>query len=224
VAAWFPAVGLGLGLVAWLPVHLATRAGWDGSAALVVAALVVTMWAMLTRLLHWDGLADVADGLWGGDTPARRLEIMSDSAIGAFGAAALVMIGAILVASVGALLMTGALLPVLVTPALARLSATCAAWLGQPARDDGLGRSIMGRPQWSDVGIALLTVLAASVPVIVSFGIAGAGFVVAGVMLGLAVPHLLSGPVRGVTGDIMGASVMLCEAGLFALAAILWGA
>jgi adenosylcobinamide-GDP ribazoletransferase len=35
--------------------------------------------------LHEDGLADCADGFWGGHDAARRLEIMKDSRIGAYG-------------------------------------------------------------------------------------------------------------------------------------------
>ncbi len=224
VAAWFPAVGLALGALAWAPLHLASRVGWSGNASLVAGALVVTLWAALTRLLHWDGLADVADGLWGGHTPARRLEIMSDSTIGSFGAAALVLTGCAMVASVGSLAAHGVFAPLLVVPALARLSATCAAWLGRPARDGGLGRSIMGRPSSADVVIAAATVAVAIALFTVLLGGAGAGLAVAGVVLALVVPHLLSGPVGGVTGDIMGASVMVCEVVLLGIAAILWGA
>ena len=37
---------------------------------------------LATGALHEDGLADAADGLGGGSTPERRLEIMKDSRIG----------------------------------------------------------------------------------------------------------------------------------------------
>ena len=40
----------------------------------------------LTGAFHEDGLADSADGLGGGQTPARRLEIMKDSRLGSYGA------------------------------------------------------------------------------------------------------------------------------------------
>jgi adenosylcobinamide-GDP ribazoletransferase len=189
-----------------------------------VGALVIALWALLTRLLHWDGLADVADGLWGGHTPARRLAIMSDSATGAFGSAAMVLVGGVSIASAGSLVAAGVAIPLLVVPALARLSATCAAWLGRPARENGLGRRIMGRPHWTDVVLLSVVVGAIGVLCAITSGAAGVAFVVAGVGLALVVPHMLSGPVGGVTGDIMGASVMLCEAALLALAAMIWGA
>ena len=46
---------------------------------------VVALWAALTGGLHLDGLADCGDGLLAAATPERRLEIMRDSRLGAFG-------------------------------------------------------------------------------------------------------------------------------------------
>ena len=50
----------------------------------MTAALLVAVLAVATRGLHLDGLMDVCDGLFGGYTPERRLEIMRDSHVGAF--------------------------------------------------------------------------------------------------------------------------------------------
>ena len=47
---------------------------------------------MVTGGLHEDGLSDTADGLGGGSNKDRRLEIMKDSRVGAFGVIALVLI------------------------------------------------------------------------------------------------------------------------------------
>ena len=46
---------------------------------------------LATGCLHEDGLSDVADGFGGGKTRERKLEIMRDSRIGAYGACALVL-------------------------------------------------------------------------------------------------------------------------------------
>ncbi len=59
---------------------------------MLVGAAVIAAWALLTRFLHWDGLADTTDGLLGGSTPERRLEIMRDSRVGSFGVTAIVMV------------------------------------------------------------------------------------------------------------------------------------
>ena len=56
------------------------------SALLIVVALIIT-----TGALHEDGLADVADGFYGGTSIDRRLEIMKDSAAGSYGVLALIV-------------------------------------------------------------------------------------------------------------------------------------
>jgi adenosylcobinamide-GDP ribazoletransferase len=55
----------------------------------VPAVLAVAVGLLVTGGFHEDGLADTADGLGGGQTKARRLEIMKDSRIGSYGALAL---------------------------------------------------------------------------------------------------------------------------------------
>jgi adenosylcobinamide-GDP ribazoletransferase len=77
-------------LVIALPAALiALLAGLAGVNALLTAALAVTGLVVATGAFHEDGLADSADGLFGGHTPERRLEIMKDSRVGTFGALAL---------------------------------------------------------------------------------------------------------------------------------------
>jgi adenosylcobinamide-GDP ribazoletransferase len=58
---------------------------------------------MLTGAFHEDGLADTFDGLGGGATRERALEIMKDSRLGTFGMAALVLTLLIKIAAVNAL-------------------------------------------------------------------------------------------------------------------------
>ena len=82
----FPLVGAILGAVAAGALFAAAALGLPPplSAPLAITALIA-----LTGALHEDGLADCADGFGGGATSARKLEIMKDSRIGAFGALAL---------------------------------------------------------------------------------------------------------------------------------------
>lgn len=56
-------------------------------------AVVITMVfsLLLTGAFHEDGLADMADGIGGGMTQERRLEIMKDSRLGTYGVATLIM-------------------------------------------------------------------------------------------------------------------------------------
>ncbi len=223
VAGWFPAVGLLIGAVGWCVVQAAMLVGWNGRAALVLGAVIVLAWALMTRFLHWDGLADVADGLWGGSTAQRRLEIMKDSSTGAFGATAIALVSLLEVTSVGSLAPGTGVVALLCAPALARLGATFAAWLGTPARPDGLGRTVMCRPGVLATVPAIVVVGLVGALMWLGVGAVGVAWVVAVVFAALVVPHVLSREVGGVTGDIMGASVLICEALALASAALMWG-
>jgi adenosylcobinamide-GDP ribazoletransferase len=66
-------------------------AAWLGLAAGPAAALALAAMVLATGALHEDGLSDVADGFGGGRDRERKLEIMRDSRIGAYGAAALAL-------------------------------------------------------------------------------------------------------------------------------------
>lgn len=78
---YFPLVGLLLAFLLWLLVLvLAPLVPQLALAALLVVALVI-----LTGGLHLDGLMDSCDGLFGGSTRERKLEIMRDSRVGSFG-------------------------------------------------------------------------------------------------------------------------------------------
>lgn len=221
VAAWFPAVGVCIGAVGWGLAHVATRLGEPARAPYLVAALIVAVWAVCTRGLHWDGLADVADAYWGSHDPPRRLEIMADSTVGAFGGTAIVLVAVVEVAALGAILSISRELPLLIVPIVARFSATAAAWLGSPARPGGLGRSVMGRPTIGGLVIASLPLIFALAAMSWAYGAVGATFAAAGLLLALVVPHLIARRFGGVTGDVMGASVLLTETLLFAVFALL---
>ena len=88
IARWCPAIGLIIGL---LLAGLGTLLGWLGVPNLTGNALVVAAWVAITGGLHLDGAMDTADGLSVTD-PNRRLEVMKDSATGAFGAIAAIII------------------------------------------------------------------------------------------------------------------------------------
>ncbi len=84
VARLAPQVGLLIGGILGL---LDTGMNDLGVPILTRSALIVAVWIAITGGLHLDGVMDTADGLAVGDKD-RRLEVMADSATGAFGAMA----------------------------------------------------------------------------------------------------------------------------------------
>ncbi|HLY32275.1 MAG TPA: adenosylcobinamide-GDP ribazoletransferase, partial [Ktedonobacterales bacterium] len=79
---WFPLVGALLGailvLVDWALTPLLSLGVRD--------ALLLALAALMTGMLHLDGFVDCCDGLLGARSVERRLEIMRDSRVGAYGA------------------------------------------------------------------------------------------------------------------------------------------
>src|SRR6476646_3079512 len=89
--AWFPVVGALIGLTLGSVWWLADR--WWPPA--VAAGLVVMADLALTGMLHLDGLIDTADGLLphvGPDGRDRRLAVMAQPDVGAFGVAVAVAV------------------------------------------------------------------------------------------------------------------------------------
>jgi len=203
-----PIVGATLGLVSGIPLLLTDP---DLMARLLSATLVVAAAAWLTRAIHWDGLADVADALGSGAAPERAREIMKRGDIGPFGVLALVF--AVLVQALGlAQLPAGApaLAGWVLATALGRLALAVAAgpW-SRPAGPGGLGAAVVGA-----VGPSRLLVAGAGTAAVAVVAIAAglvdapvgllwaplAALLAAGLLLRVA--HRRIG---GVTGDVLGA-------------------
>lgn len=188
--------GLALGVLA---LQLGLPAGW-------AAALVLMVQAALTGGLHEDGLADTFDGMEGGRSRERRLEIMRDSRIGSFGALALLLVT---LARWSALVVLLPLDPwsVLAVAALSRAAMAVLMAALPPARADGLSRGA-GQPGGGDalrsglVALAVAVVFAGNpVALILS---------TAAVLLALALRARAR--LGGQTGDILGAAQQLTEA------------
>ncbi len=82
---WFPLIGLLIGSILVAANHVLAQQ----IPAAVTAALILSLWIVLTGALHLDGLADVCDGLYAGRTPDERLRIMKDPHIGTMAAVAI---------------------------------------------------------------------------------------------------------------------------------------
>jgi adenosylcobinamide-GDP ribazoletransferase len=204
---------------------VAALAGVAGAAALgaglsplIAAALVLAAQAMLTGALHEDGLADCADGFWGGWSVERRIEIMRDSRTGTYGVLALVLSVLIRAGALAALMAAGGWFAALVAlGAMSRVPMAALQAMLPNARPGGMSDRV-GRPPGATVLAALTVALLA--------GVAGLGAGVVAVALAMAVVTLVWGAVArarigGQTGDVLGASQQLAEtAGLVTLAAL----
>lgn len=204
-AAWaFGLVGAVVALLAGTAGLLALGLGLPGAAA---AGLVLAVQIVITGAMHEDGLADAADGLWGGWSRERRLEIMRDSAIGTYGVLALILSLGLRWVSLGALLAGGGIAPLIAAAAVSRGLMPALMTALPHARDDGLSRSV-GAPGWPVSAVAAGLALAIAL-------MAGGGAAIVPITLGCAGAALVAliarARIGGQTGDILGATQQAAE-------------
>jgi adenosylcobinamide-GDP ribazoletransferase len=200
-AGWFPILGAGIGAAAGA-VRLAAAAPLGRT---VAAALAVVTLVTVTGALHQDGLADLADALGARGGRDRRLEVMRDSAVGAFGVVALILWAVLLTAVLAALPSHRAIEVLTIACALGRWGAVLHAAALRPARAEGLGASFRPRPAGvlAASALAAATVAPAPGPAAAALG--------ATVATTAAVVWLARRLLGGQTGDTLGASVALTE-------------
>jgi len=216
-ASWaFPLVGAVVGAFGALVYWLADGLYLD---PILSGILAVAATLLITGALHEDGLGDTADGFGASASRERKLDIMRDSEIGAYGTCALIL---------SFMLRTGALVslaePRLV--ALALIAAHAGARGTLPvfmrlvpnARRDGLSAGAGTPPQSS----ALMAALLGLVTILLCFGFGAA--LIAGVLLA-AVMALMAWlcirQIGGQTGDVLGALEQVSEI-LILLVAAAW--
>lgn len=201
---YFPLVGLLLGLI---------LLGLDFILRLVlplqvVGAILIAATAVLTGAIHLDGFMDTCDGL-GGHTPERRLEIMKDSRVGAFGVVGVIIL---LLLKYGALV---SLTPgfrmgaIVLMPVLGRWAMVFGV-TGYPyARTEGLGKAFVQQANWPRFWIA--TILALIIIAVFGRWIGVVTFIGVGLVV-LGAATFLKRKFNGLTGDSYGALCELTEA------------
>jgi len=211
---WFPAVGLALGVVLVALDRVLALA----FSPLLSALLVLSVWKVATGGLHLDGLADCLDGLGGRDRQ-RRLAIMRDSRIGAFGAIGLILYFLIAVFALaempfgpraGFLLLaptTGRLAPLLIGPRF-----------GAARPEAGSGSEFLAAVStWAGpVNLIAALVLAAWL-----LGVWGPVATLASLLTVFAWSAFLASRFGGLTGDALGSGVEIGELAVLLIGAAL---
>lgn len=217
-AAHFPGVGWLVGALAAL-----AHAAWlallpEGGYSPLLAAVLSTVFTVLvTGGFHEDGLADVADGLGGGATRERVLEIMKDSRVGAFGAMALMLA---LMAKVSLLAALGSVdlwlvclglwaghvvsraLPLLLIRVLPHVG-DLAGSKSKPLAEQITPGSLLVAALWCAGALALTAWVLETVFLMASVLLAG--------LVWACMWRLFARRLQGFTGDCLGATQQVCE-------------
>ena len=223
----FPLVGVFIGLLAgafgWMLLYFLP--------SLVVGALILGIFLLLTGLHHTDGLLDFGDGVMAQGSAERKIEIMHDQLTGAGG----LTLG-IITYLVTALCIAELSLPItvwgipvivpsmIIAEASAKLSMVVGAWAGK-AVHQGMNSSFLAAMHGKKGNARLVAASAISFGVAVPLlWLAGAIAVLVAILAGLVMVGISHRHFKGVTGDVLGAtnelSRMVCLIAL--LAVIRW--
>jgi adenosylcobinamide-GDP ribazoletransferase len=160
----------------------------------------------LSGALHLDGFQDACDGILGGFTPVKRLEIMHDERVGAFGLAGGFLLLILKFSALGEL--SNSIAALFLIPTLSRWGMSLALFCFPYARKKGLGRDIKDHTTWRQALLASLITLA-----VAWFGAQWLGLItllVAGLTMWVTAAFVLR-RIPGLTGDIYGAINELIE-------------
>jgi len=207
---WYPAVGVlvgaMVGVIYWGAALMVPP--------IVAAVLCTAAGVLITGAFHEDGFADACDGLGGGQTRDRVLEIMRDSRLGTYGTLGLVLMVGGKIAVLAAL--PGAVVPLVLVAghACSRASAVWVIATSRYLRDHGTGKPVaggIGAPGLALVGWTLAAVALALLVVVPVWAVlAGATGLVAG---HVAMRRRFEARLGGYTGDCLGAVQQCSEIG-----------
>ena len=215
------------GLIAALPAaSFLIVAPWLTIPPLLAAVIAVAISIGVCGALHEDGLADTADGFFGGRDTGQRLAIMKDSRNGTYGTLALVLSVSLRVAAIAAIVGQSSF-----AAAFAVLAASVAArtalvwhWFELPSARPGGTADQAGAPSRTELSFALMT----GMPLSLLFALLAAGFdaiVLTASLITLSAIFFVRfcrDKIGGHTGDTLGAAAQIAEMStLIALASTL---
>jgi adenosylcobinamide-GDP ribazoletransferase len=219
-AKYFPAVGICIGFVS-AGVLLLAGTIWG---PVIAALLAVATSIVVTGALHEDGLADTADGFGGGWSVEKRLAIMKDSRIGAYGTLALAFGVALRVTALTEMPLWSGAAALIAAHAAARISPAFVMNTLPYAGDTAAMKvNYTDAPvSMNDLGFALIVVVCALAPLaFISIPSVTSGLLL-GAALAAAIALWARRLINGYTGDVLGAVEQMFEIGfLLGVAAII---
>lgn len=206
---YFPVVGLIVGASGAATLWLAAQV----LPAPLPAILATVATVLMTGAIHEDGLADTCDGLGGGATRERALEIMKDPRIGAFGAIALMLSLLLKISALSLMTPWTAMIALFAAHAFSRFCAVLFSFAGRYVGSAERSRAapVVTQVKRSDVLVAAVFGL----PALVLCGRdAIVAVIVALVLLGLLFRWCVR-RIGGYTGDTLGAAQQVTEIGFY---------
>lgn len=205
----FPVIGILIGVALLLTLKLFINL----IPQFILSSVIITLYLIITRMLHLDGLLDTFEGLLGGQNKEEALRIMKDPHVGSFGIVVAVLYllsfwGALAHLTALEQLKSSGLGALVAASCLGRWAMIFAATISKPARAEGLGAQFLKLQSKENL------LWASFIPVIVAVGIFewfGLLVLAAVLLLAWGIQLWSQRKIGGVTGDILGAILELTQ-------------
>ena len=196
---YFPIVGLAIGLFSIGVIDLTSKMGLDEG---IIAIIAVITFAIISRGLHIDGLADTVDGFYGGKDKEGRLLIMKDSHTGSFGIAAIVFLLVAQFTAMTVVVNENRLEVVPVAFAFSRWAMVLLSFKAKYPREGGTAKPFVG-----NITVVELLLATIFVTLIGFYFIGNNCFIVLAVtaVVTMIVRNISYSKIEGITGDVLGA-------------------
>lgn len=207
---YYPAVGIVVGVATSVVYALAAWL-WPTAVAVLLSSAAGIY---LTGALHEDGFADICDGLGGGSTPERILEIMKDSRVGAYGAIGIGLLLALKCVVLSAMPSHVVALALLMAHPLSRVASTTLILRMEYVRPEGKAKALAQHMSALEFFIGMATGLLPAVVLVFSGAMAWHGIVAGALAAALATAWLtrrFRQRIGGYTGDCLGAVQQVAE-------------
>jgi adenosylcobinamide-GDP ribazoletransferase len=208
---YFPLVGVVVAAIAASVYYVAALV----LPAPVAAVLSTAASIYITGAFHEDGFADTCDGLGGGMTKERALEIMKDSRVGAYGAIGIVCMLATKLSALALLPPRVAVAALFVAHPFSRLAATALLWKLDYVRGEGKAKPLAQQMTNTEFAIAMLTCALPAASILATAALTPAAMlaaIAAATIAALWLGRLFVRRLGGYTGDCLGAVQQLAEA------------
>ncbi len=210
-----PALSITSVLIGLFPALIFAITYWLGLPPLLAATFGVGAQVLITGAMAEDALADSFDGVFGGQTPEKRLLIMKDSTHGTYGVLAIVLLVVARISALGTLITHSILGSLVLWIGAQMIARQCALWLVlvlPPARTDGTAHATGALSRKTFMVGALICALLVFIFLGLFIGLIGI-FVALGFMtiMVLVWTKICKDKVGGYSGDLIGALQSLVE-------------
>ena len=205
---YFPVIGAVIGALLWFWYWLCGIAGFG---VMLQAAVAVLIPVLVTGGIHMDGFLDTSDALSSWQTTERRLEILKDPHTGAFAIIGAVMYYLLFFGFMTEIWDIKATIAVSVGFVLSRSLSGLAIGIFKCAKNSGLLYTFKSAAHKKTIVTVMILYIALCVAMLCFTGVYGLGTICAAVISFLWYRHVAYSKFGGITGDIAGYFVCICE-------------